>query len=62
MVARIASSTAARIAGGVSKVASGGARDIASLSKVELSRSYRVVIIISFTSIRAVISSLSIYL
>jgi len=58
----VASSTAARIAGGVSRVASGGARGIASLSKVKLSRSYRVVIIISFTSTRAAISSLSVYL
>ena len=58
----VASSTAAGIAGGVSRVASGGARGIVSLFKVELSRFYRVIVIISFTSVRAAISSLSVHL
>ena len=58
----VAGGTAAGIAGGVSRVASSRARGIASLSKVELSWSYRVVVIISFTSIRAAISSSSVYL
>jgi len=61
-VTGVAGGTAARIASGVSKVASGRARGIASLFKVELSQSYRVIVIISFTSIRAAISSLSVYL
>ena len=58
----MAGGTAAGIANGVGGVASGGAEGVASLSKVELSWSYRVIIIISFTSIRAAISSLSVYL
>jgi hypothetical protein len=61
-VTRVAGGTVAGIAGGVSGVASSRARGIASLSKVKLSQSYRVIIIIGFTSIRAAISSLSIYL
>ena len=62
VVTGVASGIAARIASGVSRVASGRARGVVSLSKVELSRSYRVVVIISFTSIRAAISFLSVYL
>jgi len=59
---RVAGGTAAGIAGGVGGVAGSRARGIISLFKVKLSQFYRVVIIISFTSVRAAISSLSIYL
>ena len=59
----VASGAEIRVAGGAAiGITGGGARDIVSLSKVKLSQSYRVVIIISFTSARAAISSLSVYL
>ena len=50
------------VAGRISGVASSRARDIASLSKVELSRSYRAIVIISLILIRARLISLSVYL
>ena len=49
------------VAGGFGGVASSGARDIVSLSKVELSRSYRAIVIISLILIRARPISLSVY-
>jgi hypothetical protein len=65
----VAGGIAVRVAGGIGGVAgriggvaSGGARDIVSLSKVELSRSYRAIVIISLILIRARLISLSVYL
>ena len=57
----VAGSAAVGVAGGIGGVTSSRARDIVSLSKVELSRSYRAIVIISLISIRARLISLSVY-
>ena len=59
---RVDGGVAVKVASGISGVASSGARDIVSLSKVELSRSYRAIVIISLILIRARLISLSVHL
>ena len=69
VVIRVTSSTAVRVASGTAvEVASSGlwkgintSKTIASLFRVRLSQFYKVIIIISFTSIRAKLISLSVY-
>ena len=62
-VARVAGGAATGVAGGTAAgIAGSRAGGIASLSKVKLSQSCRVIVIISFTSIRAAISFLSVHL
>ena len=58
----VASGAAVGVAGGIGGVAGGGARDIASLFKVKLSRSCRAIVIISLILIRARLISSSVHL